>query len=159
MPFPCSLRVPDYPGSSVIVGREDTIDIYGVAQFTELPVREEDGRPAGIRVHHPLRVVAEINKAMPGLMKACVTGQNLSEVTLDFYRIDPHTRSEAKYFTITLRSARVVKAGPFFPLTFQEENRNYRHMVEYSFAWEQIEWNWLPDSVIEMDDWRSRGGS
>jgi len=105
-----------------------------------------------------MRVVAEIDKATPGLMKACSTGQNLSEAVLDFYRISHGTRSEEKYYSIRLRHARVVKAGPFFPMTFQKKNKSFRHMVEYNFVAEEIEWNWLPDSVVEMDRWQAPGG-
>jgi type VI secretion system secreted protein Hcp len=158
MPLPCSLKIPEFPGSSEKEGREDTIDVYEVEHYTVLPVREEDARAAGIRIHKPLRVVAEIDKATPGLMKACSTGQNLSQAVLDFYRINPATRSEEKYYSITLRHARVVKAGPFFPITFQKKNKFFRHMVEYSFVAEEIEWNWIPDSVVEADRWQSPGG-
>ena len=155
MPVPCNLRVPEYPGSSEKEGREDTIDVFEVEQITTLPIRREDGRTNGIRTHSPLRVIAEIDKATPGLMKACATGQNLAEIELDFYRIDPPARSEVKYFVITMRQARVAKAGPFFPLTFLKENRKYRHMMRYEFVSEEIEWNWLPDSVVEIDKWRA----
>ena len=31
-------------------------------------------------------------------------------------------------------------------------------MVEYNFVAEEIEWNWLPDSVVEMDRWQAPGG-
>ena len=158
MPLPCSLKIPEYPGSSEKEGREDSIDVYEVEHYTVLPIREEDARASGIRIHKPMRVVAEIDKATPGLMKACSTGQNLSEAVLNFYRINPETRSEEKYYSITLRHARVVKAGPFFPMTFQKKNKFFRHMVEYNFVAEEIEWNWRPDSVVEMDKWQVPGG-
>jgi len=157
MPVPCNLNIPEYPGSSQKQGRQDTIDVFEVEQFTTLPIREEDGRTNGIRKHNPLRVVAEVDKATPGLMKACSTGQRLQSVTLDFYRIDPNTRSESKYFVITMKDARVVRAGPFFPLTFLKKNEDFRHMVQYEFVSEGVEWNWLPDSVVEMDTWTQPG--
>ncbi len=155
MPLPCNLKISEYPGSSEKEGREDTIDVFEVEQFTTLPIREEDGRTNGIRKHNPLRIVAEIDKATPGLMKACSTGQLLQEVILDFYRIDPKTRAEAKYFVITMRQARVVRTGPFFPLTFLKKNEEFRHMIQYEFVSEEVEWNWLPDSTVEMDKWRA----
>jgi type VI secretion system secreted protein Hcp len=157
MPLPCSLKVPEYPGSSQKEGREDAIDVYEVEHYTVLPIREEDARASGIRIHKPMRVIAEIDKATPGLMKACSTGQNLSQAVLDFYRINPQARSEEKYYTITLRHARVVKAGPFFPMTFLKKNKFFRHMVEYNFVAEEIEWSWLPDSVVEVDRWQAPG--
>ena len=105
-----------------------------------------------------MRVVASMDKATPGLHKALCTGQNLAEVTLQFFRIDPATRSEAKYYEIIMRQARVVDASPYMPMSFVPQNESYRHMVQYSFVYEEIEWNWMPDSTIETDKWRSPGG-
>jgi type VI secretion system secreted protein Hcp len=157
MPIPCNLKIAEYPGSSEIEGRDGTIDVFEIEHYLHLPVREEDGQSAGVRVHSPLRVVAQLDKATPGLHKACCTGQNLKEAVLDFYRIDPMTRSQAKYFTITLRQARVVDVRPYMPMSFVPANEPFRHMVQYSFVYEEIEWNWLPDSVVEMDKWRAPG--
>ena len=112
----------------------------------------------GVRVHSPVRVVKVIDKATPGFHKALCTGQNLKEVVLDFYRIDPSTREEAKYYSITLRNARIVDMQPYFPMSFVPANESYRHMEQVSFVYEEIEWNFMPDSVVEMDRWRSPGG-
>jgi type VI secretion system secreted protein Hcp len=109
------------------------------------------------RSHNPLRVVKYVDKASPGLQKALCTGQNLKEMVLDFYRIDPATREEAKYYTITLRQARVVDFRPFMPMSFVPANESFRHMEQISFVYEEIEWKWIPDNVVEMDKWRKPG--
>ena len=159
MPTPCNLNVPEYPGSSEKEGREDTIDIFEIEHHVHQPVEPTTGQASGVRVHSPMRVVALIDKATPGLHKAMCTGQNLPEMTLDFYRIDPESREEAKYYTITMRQARVVDIRPYMPMSFLPANETYRHMIQYSFVYEEIEWNWLPDSAIEMDKWRAPGGA
>ena len=107
MPTPCNLMIAEYPGSSEKEGREDTIDIFEIEHHIHQPCDMTTGQATGVRVHSPIRVVAQVDKAMPGLHKAMCTGQNLAEVVLDFWRIDPTTRSETKYFTITLRQARI----------------------------------------------------
>lgn len=33
-----------------------------------------------------------------------------------------------------------------------------RHMSQYSYVYEEIEWNWSPSSVVEMDKWRAPTG-
>jgi type VI secretion system secreted protein Hcp len=157
MPTPCNLFVAGYPGSSQKEGREDTIDVFEIEHYLHQPVREEDGMASGVRVHSPMRVVCEMDKATPGLHKACCTGENLAELRLEYYRIDPDSRSEVKYFMITLRKARCVDCRPYVPMTFVPTNESYRHMVQYSFVYEEIEWNWMPDSVVEMDKWRAPG--
>ncbi|MBX3394914.1 MAG: type VI secretion system tube protein Hcp [Phycisphaerae bacterium] len=155
MPTPCNLKIAEYPGSSEKAQRENTIDVFEIEHYVHAPVREEDGMPTGVRVHSPLRVVCQIDKATPGLHKALCTAQNLASVVLDFYRIDPKTRAEQKYYSITLTNARVVDIRPYMPMSFVPANEPYRHMVQYSFVYEKIEWNWMPDSVVEMDEWRS----
>lgn len=157
MATPCNVWIGEYPGSSEKDGRTDTIDVFEIEHYVHQPIREEDGMPSGVRVHSPLRLVAQVDKATPGLHKALCTAQNLKEVRLDFYRIDPATRAEKKYYVITLKNARVVDCRPYMPMTFVKANEPYRHMVQYSFTYESIEWDWLPDSVIEMDSWRAPG--
>jgi type VI secretion system secreted protein Hcp len=138
-------------------GRDDTSDVFEIEHHIHQPVDPTTGLPTGVRVHNPLRVVKEIDKASPGFHKALCTGQNLSVVMLDFYRIDPTTRMQKKYYTITMRNARIVDVRPYFPMSFVPENESYRHMEQVSFVYEEIEWNWLPDSMVEMDRWRSAG--
>ena len=158
MPTPCNLMVGEYPGSSEKEGRENTSDVFEIEHHVHQPVEPTTGMASGVRVHSPLRIVKIIDKASPGFHKALCTGQNLREVVLDFYRIDPGSRAEVKYYTITLRQARIVDIQPYMPMSFVPANESYRHMEQISFVYEEIEWNWIPDSVVEMDQWRAPGG-
>ena len=157
MPTPCNLKIAEYPGSSEKEGREDTSDVFEIEHHLHQPVDPTTGMATGVRVHSPMRVVKVIDKSSPGLHKALCTAQNLKEVILDFYRIDPRSRSEEKYYTITLKNARVVDLQPYMPMSFVPANESYRHMEQVSFNYEEIEWNWIPDSVVEMDKWRASG--
>ncbi len=150
--------VAEYPGSSEKEGREDTSDVFEIEHSIHQPVEPTTGQASGVRVHSPMRVVKMIDKASPGFHKALCTGQNLAEVILTFYRIDPGTRSEDKYYSITLKQARIVDIRPYMPMSFVPSNESYRHMEQVSFVYEEIEWSWLPDSAVEMDRWRSPGG-
>lgn len=158
-PTPSNLFVPEYPGSSEKEGREDSNDVFAVEHHLFQPFDSGSGQASGVRVHTPLKVVKVIDKSTPGFHKALVTGQNLSSVTLRWYRTDQANRIEEEYYTITLTNARVVSIKTFMPTSFLPENESYRHMEEVSFVYEEIEWNWLPDSTVETDRWRSPGGS
>ena len=158
MPTPCNLRVPEYPGSSEKEGRDDTSDVFEIEHHLHQPVEPTTGQASGVRIHSPMRVVKLIDKATPGFHKALCTGQNLAEVTVEFFRIDPDSREEAKYYNITMRNARIVDIRPYMPMSFLPQNESYRHMEQISFVYEEIEWNWMPDSAIEMDKWRAPGG-
>ncbi len=159
MPTPCNLLISDIPGSSEKVGREDTVDVYEVDHNVHQPFRQEDGMPSGVRVHSPIRVVCEIDKANPGLFKSCCTARKIPEVTLQYWRIDPDSHSEVKYYEIKMKNARCVDIRTFMPTSFLPNNEPYRHMVQYSFVYEEIEWNYMPETIIEMDHWRSPGAA
>ena len=159
MPTPCNLKVPEYPGSSEKEGREDTCDVFEVEHHIHQPVDLTTGQATGVRVHSPVRVVKVIDKATPGFHKAMCEGANLSEAVLSFFRIDPTTRQESEYYRITLRQARIVDIQPYMPMSFVPANESYRHMEQVSFVYEEIEWNWIPDSIVEQDQWRVPGSS
>ncbi len=159
-----AMHIGEYPGSGIpgIEGLEDAIKVLdlehgGKGEFNveyggvHQPIDQATGQASGVRVHYSLTIVKNIDKATPGLHKALCTGQNLATVVLDFYRIDPATREEVAYYKITLRNARVVDIGPTTNFITPD---SYRHMERVSFVYEEIEWNWLPDSIIEMDRWR-----
>jgi type VI secretion system secreted protein Hcp len=157
MPVPCNLKIDKYPGSCEKEGREGTSDVFEIEHHIHQPVDLTTGQATGVRVHNPLRVVKVIDKATPGLHKAMCTGENLAKVTLDFYRIDPEHREEKKYYTITLTNARVVDIRPYMPMSFVPTNESYKHMEQASFVYEQIEWQYIPDNMVEMDKWRAPG--
>lgn len=158
MPTPCNLKIGEYPGSSEKEGREDTSDVFEIEHHIHQPVDNTTGQATGVRVHSPMRIVKIIDKSTPGFHKALCTGQNLAEAVLTFYRISPTSRQEEPYYSITLRNARIVDMQPYMPMSFVPANESYRHMEQVSMVYEEIEWNWMPDSAVEMDKWRSPGG-
>lgn len=161
MPTPCNLFVAGYPGSCEKEGadRVDTSDVFEIEHHLHQPVDPTTGQATGVRVHSPLRVVTVVDKATPGMHKALCTGENIANVELRFFRIDPATRSEVMYYKIVLTQARVVDVSPYMPMSFVPTNESYRHMEQISFVYEQITWDWLPETVVEMDRWRSPGAA
>jgi type VI secretion system secreted protein Hcp len=156
-PTPCNLLVDGHPGSSEKEGRENTSDVFELSHALTQPYDPFTGLPTGLRQHSPLRVTKIIDKASPGLHKALASGEVIATVQLDFYRIDPDTRTEVAYYTITLTNARVVEVRTFMPTSFLPANESYRHMEEVSFVYQGIVWNWLPDAIVESDEWVSGG--
>lgn len=156
---PCNLSVAEYPGSSEKEGREGTSDVFAVDHEIVQPYDPATGAATGVRQHRPLTVLKVIDKATPGLHKALVTGQTLKTAILDFYRIDPATRREMKYYTITLKKVRIVGIKTMMPTSFLPENEAYGHMEEVRLVYQSIEWNWLPDGIVETDEWRAVGAA
>jgi len=152
-----SMHIAEYPGSGFegIQPLEGKSKILKLDHLITVPFDPTTGQ-AGVRVHSPIRVVKTIDKATPGLHKACVTGQNLNEVVIDFYRVDSPMQQNAVYYKVTLRQARVIEIGPTTDFVTPD---SYRHMEMVSLVYEEIEWNWLPDGVVEMDQWQAPGGA
>lgn len=154
-PTPCNLRIDELPGSSEKEGREGTIDVFAVDHELLMPYDPATGRSAGTPQHRPLTVLKRIDKATPGIHAALSKGLTFKSAALDFYRIDPATRQEAKYYTVTLANIRIVGVKTMMPTTLLPENEGYGHMEEVRLLYESIEWNWVPDGIIERSEWRA----
>ncbi len=77
-----------------------------------IPRDPQSGLPSGKRIHGPLAIDKEVDKASPMLQQALCSGEHLSEVTIKHYRIDD-TGVEEHYFTITLENAIIVEMEPY----------------------------------------------
>ena len=145
-----ALLISEYPGSGFPgqQGLENASKIVDVEQRLVVPYDTASGLPSGARQHGPIRIVKTIDKASPGLHKALCTGQRLMEVKIEFYWIDPVTRQLQVYYRITLSDVHIIEIGPTTNVT-----EDYSHMERISFVYEEIEWSWLPDNILEMDQW------
>jgi len=157
MPMPCHLTLEgenqgNIEGSCEMEGREGTILVYSFDHDIHIPRDPQSGLPSGKRIHGPLTIVKEFDKASPKLYQALCTGEHLSNVTIKWYRIDP-TGSEEHYFTHVLEDAIVVTIKPYVPMVFVAENEPYRHMEEIAFTYKKIKWTWEPDGVESEDSW------
>ena len=159
MPMPCHLQVTGQnqgkiEGSCDIQGREETILVYAFESIIQIPRDPGSGLPTGKRVHMPLVVTKGVDKSSPKLYQALTSGEQLSEVILDFYRISP-TGTEEKYYTIKLENAIIVNMEAFFPETFVQTSEPYYHMEKVSFTYEKIVWTWQPDGIEAEDSWKA----
>ena len=93
----------------------------------------------------------------PSTVTFTVPGEPFGKQSHKMTMVAGHARSYCPAKTRNYQ-ARIVDASPYMPMSFLPQNESYRHMVQFSFVYEEIEWNWLPDSVVEQDKWRSPGG-
>lgn len=140
-------------GSCQIKGKENTIEVWAFDHNVEIPRNIHDGLPSGTRIHQPLTIEKNIDKSSPKLYQALTSGEQLTEVILDFWRITPDGKEE-KYYTIKLETAIIVAMQSFYPETFIEANESYRHMEKVSFTYEKIIWTWQPDGIEAEDNWK-----
>lgn len=140
-------------GSCDMEGRQATILVYALDHTIHIPRDPQSGLPSGKRIHGPLTIEKETDKASPMLKQALCSGEQLSSVVIRQYRIDP-TGAEEHYYTITLEDAIIVEINPYMPLAFLSENEPYRHMEKISFTYSKIKWKHEVDGIESEDSWK-----
>jgi type VI secretion system secreted protein Hcp len=138
-------------GTCDMKGREKTILVFAMNQEIHMPRDPQSGLPSGKRIHGPMTLTKEFDKASPKLYQALCTGEHL-KLKLKWYRVDKAGK-EQHYFTHALENAIVVSIKPYMPIAFLKENEPYRHMEELSFTYSKIKWTWEPDGIEAEDSW------
>ncbi len=142
-------------GSCEIEGREGTIAVQSWDHIVEIPT-DSRGVVSGRRVHRPMLISKEIDKSSPMLYQALCTGEKLSEVKLDWYRLDGAGDDEL-YFSVLMESALVSRVRPWVPNVLDKNNSGFRHMEDVCFIYEKILWTWEPDGIEYEDAWGESG--
>jgi len=132
-------------------GREGTIMVYAAEQLVHMPRDPQSGQPSGKRIHGPMTLVKEFDKASPKLYQALCTGEHLT-AKIKWYRIDK-AGMEEHYFTHSLEDAIIVSIKAYMPIAFLEPNEPYRHMEELALTYRKIKWTWEPDGIEAEDSW------
>ena len=140
-------------GVSDIQGREDSILIQAVDHDIAIPRDPQTGLPTGKRVHHPLKVTKFYDKSSPKIYQALCSGEQMSDVTLKFYRISPQGMEE-HYFTIKLMDAIIVDVRNWVPECLDPALEHFKHMEDVSFTYRRITWTWMIDGIEAEDDWQ-----
>jgi type VI secretion system secreted protein Hcp len=142
----------DIKGNCTMKGREGTILIQAIDHEIHIPHDIQTGLSAGKRVHGPLKVVKEIDKASPMICQALCTGEHLTNVTLKYYRVSPKG-AEEQYYTVTLEDAIVVSIRPWMPNCLDKSMASFGHMEEVSFTYRRATWRHEIDKTEAQDDW------
>jgi type VI secretion system secreted protein Hcp len=143
-------------GSCDMRGREGTILVQEFHHEVMIPSDPQSGLPTGKRVHKPFRVCKFYDKSSPKLYQALVTGERLSDVHIDWYRINPGGEEE-HYFTHRLEDAIITSIAPYMPNCLEAATEQYQHMEMVTFTYRKIVWTWIPDGIEAEDDWKVPG--
>lgn len=139
-------------GNCTMKGREETILIQAIDHEIHIPHDIQTGLSTGKRVHGPLKVVKEFDKASPMICQALCTGEHLKNVTLKYYRVSPKG-TEEQYYTVTLEDAIVVSIRPWMPNCLDKSMSSFGHMEEVSFTYRRATWRHEIDKTEAQDDW------
>ena len=139
-------------GSIEVKGHEKKILVQAVNHSIEIPKSPQTGLPTGKRVHGPMTLVKEVDKSSPKLFQALTSGEQMEEVTLEYYRISPKGIEE-KYYTVKLFNAILTNIRAWTPNCLTDENKQMGHMEDVSFTYEKICWTYDPDGIEAEDSW------
>ena len=147
-------------GGIIQKGREDSIGVIAVQHSIVSPRDPQSGLPTGQRMHKPWVFTKELDKADPILYQVLTTNENLSEATFKFWtpqvRATTGTGAEVQHYTVKLTNANIAS------IDFRMANIRHPDLVkftEYSevaLTYQRIEWTWVPDGIMAVDDWQDR---
>ena len=147
-------------GSVTQKGREDSIAVIAYHHSVVSPRDPQSGLPTGQRMHKPFTVVKATDKATPPLYTALCTNENLTEVTIDFWK--PQLKaatgvgSEVQYYTVKLTNAGIASITAMMPNVEDPTQQKFDMQEEVAFTYQKIEWVWKDGNVVAMDDWEAR---
>lgn len=115
MPTPCYLSIQgktqnhitagaftaDSVGNVYVEGHDDEILVQAVYHEMTVPTDPQSGQPTGQRIHGPLVLTCALNKAIPLIFNALVSGEMLPEVKMKWYRTSVEGKQE-HFFTYIL---------------------------------------------------------
>ena len=141
-------------GPVTLIGRKDTIQVFGGAHEIVSPRDIQSGLPTGQRLHKPLTLTKEIDCSTPLLMNVLVTNENLKEVVLQLWQQDRGGR-DAPFYTIRLVNANISGYKLLLALDGTEPVQ-HPEREELTFTYQKITWTWEQGAISAGDDWEAR---
>jgi type VI secretion system secreted protein Hcp len=149
----------DIKGSVTQKGREGTILVFAVDHSIISPRDPASGLPTGKRMHKPIKITKEVDKASVPLYSALVTNENLPQWELKFWKPKSSSQSgtgtNVQYYTIKLTNANVASIHLVKPNTKDSTLHTLPDYEEVEFTYQKIEWTWTDGGVTAMDDWEA----
>ncbi|AET90708.1 hcp protein [Burkholderia sp. YI23] len=139
-------------GSNKVQGHEGKILVQAVDHTIEIPKSPQTGLPTGKRVHGAMTITKEIDKSSPKLFQALTSGEQMKDVSLEFYRVSPKG-TEEKYYTVKLSNAILTNMKSWTPNALDPNNKQIGHMEDLAFTYEKISWTYEPDGIEAEDSW------
>jgi type VI secretion system secreted protein Hcp len=141
-------------GSVTQKGREGKIMVIAVAHEIVCPRDPSSGQPTGKRMHKPLILTKEVDRASPLLYSVLVNNENIKDFVLQFWRPSP-TGVEQRHFTIRLTNANISAIHLKMANNRIQKLSRLPEYEEIAFTYQKIEWTWSDGGISAMDDWET----
>lgn len=136
----------DIKGSVTQKGREGRIAVIAVSHSIVSPRDAASGLPTGKRMHKPMVITKQIDRATPILNNVLCTNENLSEVVFSVY--EPREGGEALSYTIRLTNASIASIA-------MRADADGKLVEDITLVYQKIEWSWADGKITAMDDWEA----
>jgi type VI secretion system secreted protein Hcp len=144
----------DIKGSVTQKGREGKIMVIAVSHEIVSPRDPASGLPTGKRMHKPMVITKELDKATPLLYNVLINNENITEWQLQFWQPSA-TGAEKQHFTIKLTNANIASIAMRLPNNKHPDLLKFETYEEIAFTYQKIEWTWTDGGITAMDDWES----
>lgn len=118
-----------------------------------IPKDPQSGQPTGQPVHEPICITKLMDKASPLLANALISGENLLEVVINFYRTSG-TDFEL-YATWTMEQAKCVGIKPYLPDVLDPAKEQYGQLETVYFSYGKITWDHIAGGTSGTADFGS----
>jgi type VI secretion system secreted protein Hcp len=146
-------------GSVTQKGRENKILVIAASHDIVTPRDAASGLATGKRVHKPLVITKELDRASAPLHRVQASNENLPEFELQFWTAQlkggAGGGAEVQYFTITLTNASIAEINTQMPNNKHPDLAKLEIFEEVAFTYQKIEWTWTDGSITASDDWES----
>jgi type VI secretion system secreted protein Hcp len=141
-------------GSVTQKGREGKSLVIAVQHEIVCPRDPQSGIPTGKRMHKPLVLTKELDRASPLLQAVLCTNENIREARIEFWTATA-TGQEKQHYTVRLTNANISS------ITFKMANIRSPKLVrfaeyeEIALTYQKIEWTWNDGGISAADDWEA----
>ncbi len=134
-------------------GHEDEIMVQAVDHAVIIPRDPQSGNPTGTRVHQPFKFTCTLNKAVPLMYNALVTGELMTKVELKWYRTQG--AEQVHFFTTALEDALIVDINTNMPHAKDPTTQDYTQLIDVKMTYRKITWEHAVAGTSGADDWRA----
>jgi len=146
-------------GSVTQKGREGLIMVIAAAHEIVSPRDSASGLPTGKRMHKPIVITKELDKASPLLWNVLVTNENISEWEIQFWtpqiKAATGTGAEFQHYRIQLVNANIASIAFRMPNNKHPDLMKFAEYEEIAFTYQKIIWTWNDGGITAEDDWEA----
>jgi type VI secretion system secreted protein Hcp len=151
-----------FKGEATQAKRKDNwMPVFSVTMGLKSPRDPATGQPVGRRLHEPVTIVKQWGAASPQGLVACATNETLTEVVLEFTKMNPNGE-EYVYQSVKLTDAAVAEVARFTgrpdaagraPTPPERAPTDTLELEKWAFTFRKIEIEDTDGKTSFIDDW------